>query len=173
MRIRATPSGEAGMSLRACLACWTAHSDGPLEESACEGCPFQSRRRWVKTIHRRPELFARGIPPTMGRTGLRGDDSVAGSGRRTNGVECALWHGVEINCVNRPRRVVTAAAAAQTSLGHARQTVSSSALMQLVDTVCSPPRLRGWMSGRTSSALSVDRSSGVRKARIHPNSYDI
>ena len=68
---------------------------------------------------------------------------------------------------------MTAAAAVQASLGHVRQIFSSSALMQLVDTVCSPPRLRGWMSGRTSNSLSVDRSSGVRKARIHPNSYDI
>ena len=89
MRFRATPSGEAGISGRDCLACWTAHSDGPLEKSACVGCLLQSRRRWVETMRRWPELFASGTPPTMERPGLRGDDAVAGSAKRMNGVECA------------------------------------------------------------------------------------
>ena len=35
--------------------------DRPLERSACVACPFQSRRRWVETKRRWPELFAEAV----------------------------------------------------------------------------------------------------------------
>ena len=35
--------------------------DRPLERSACVGCPFQSRQRWVETKRRWPELFAEAV----------------------------------------------------------------------------------------------------------------
>ena len=52
------PLIEAGMSRRDCLEWWTARYDRPLERSACVGCPFHSRKRWVETKRRWPELFA-------------------------------------------------------------------------------------------------------------------
>ena len=52
------PLIEAGMSRRDCADWWAARYDRPLERSACVACPFQSRRRWVETKRRWPELFA-------------------------------------------------------------------------------------------------------------------
>ena len=51
------PLIESGMSRQDCLAWWEARYDRPLERSACVGCPYQSRRRWVETKRRFPELF--------------------------------------------------------------------------------------------------------------------
>ena len=51
------PLIEAGMSRRDCMAWWPARYDRPLERSACVACPYQSRQRWVDTMHRWPELF--------------------------------------------------------------------------------------------------------------------
>ena len=55
------PLIEAGMSRRDCLEWWQARYDRPLERSACIGCPYQSRRRWVETKGRWPELFAEAV----------------------------------------------------------------------------------------------------------------
>ena len=55
------PLIEAGMSRRDCLEWWKARYDQPLERSACIGCPYQSRRRWVETKHRWPDLFAEAV----------------------------------------------------------------------------------------------------------------
>ena len=55
------PLIEAGMSRRDCLEWWTARYDRPLERSACVGCPFQSRQRWVETKRRWPKLFAEAV----------------------------------------------------------------------------------------------------------------
>ena len=52
------PLIEAGMSRRDCLDWWQARYARPLERSACVACPYQSRRRWIETMHRWPELFA-------------------------------------------------------------------------------------------------------------------
>ena len=35
-----------------------ARYDRPLERSACIGCPYQSRQRWIETKRRWTELFA-------------------------------------------------------------------------------------------------------------------
>ena len=43
------PLIEAGMSRKQCIAWWQARYDRPLERSACIGCPYQSRQRWVET----------------------------------------------------------------------------------------------------------------------------
>ncbi len=173
VRIRATPSGEPGISGRDSLAWWTAHPDELWRNRLAQAAPSSPAGAGSRPCAGGPNCSLREFRQRWRGLGLSGDDAVAGSGRGPNGVECALLHDVEINCENRHRRVVTAAAAVQASLGHARQILSSSALMQLVDTACSPPRLCGCMSGRTSNSLSVDRASGVRKAIIHPNSYDI
>ncbi len=55
------PLIEAGMSRRDCAAWWAARYDRPLERSACVACPFQSRRRWVETKRRWPQLFAEAV----------------------------------------------------------------------------------------------------------------
>lgn len=55
------PLIEAGMSRRDCVDWWEARYDRPLERSACIGCPFQSRRRWVETKRRWPDLFAEAL----------------------------------------------------------------------------------------------------------------
>ena len=55
------PLIEAGMSRRDCMDWWEARYDRPLERSACVGCPFQSRSRWVETKRRWPELFAEAV----------------------------------------------------------------------------------------------------------------
>ena len=55
------PLIEAGMSRSDCLAWWKARYDRPLERSACIGCPYQSRHRWVETKGRWPELFAEAV----------------------------------------------------------------------------------------------------------------
>ena len=49
------------MSRRDCLEWWQARYDRPLERSACIGCPYQSRQRWVETKGRWPELFAEAV----------------------------------------------------------------------------------------------------------------
>ena len=65
------PLIEAGMSRRDCLAWWEARYDRPLERSACVGCPYQSRRRWVETMQRWPDLFAEAVEIDAGmRDGL-------------------------------------------------------------------------------------------------------
>ena len=65
------PLIEAGMSRRDCLDWWAARYDGPLERSACVGCPFQSRQRWVETRRRWPDLFAEVVEIDAGlRDGL-------------------------------------------------------------------------------------------------------
>ena len=51
------PLIEAGMSRMDCMEWWKARYNRPLERSACIGCPYQSRRRWVETKRRWPELF--------------------------------------------------------------------------------------------------------------------
>ena len=51
------PLIESGMSRQDCLDWWEARYDRPLERSACVGCPYQSRQRWVETKQRFPELF--------------------------------------------------------------------------------------------------------------------
>ena len=51
------PLIEAGMSRSHCLDWWEERYERPLERSACIGCPYQSRRRWVETKRRWPELF--------------------------------------------------------------------------------------------------------------------
>ena len=51
------PLIESGMSRQDCLDWWDARYDRPLERSACVGCPYQSRQRWVETKRRFPELF--------------------------------------------------------------------------------------------------------------------
>ena len=55
------PLIEAGMSRRDCADWWAARYDRPLERSACVACPYQSRRRWVETMHRWPGLFAEAV----------------------------------------------------------------------------------------------------------------
>ncbi len=55
------PLIEAGMSRRDCEEWWEARYDRPLERSACVACPFQSRRRWVETRRRWPQLFAEAV----------------------------------------------------------------------------------------------------------------
>ena len=55
------PLIEAGMSRRDCYDWWAARYDRPLERSACLACPYQSRRRWVETKRRWPELFAEAL----------------------------------------------------------------------------------------------------------------
>ena len=55
------PLIEADMSRQDCMDWWASRYDRPLERSACVGCPFQSRRRWVETKHRWPELFAEAV----------------------------------------------------------------------------------------------------------------
>ena len=55
------PLIEAGMSRSDCLAWWKARYNRPLERSACIGCPYQSRHRWVETKGRWPELFAEAV----------------------------------------------------------------------------------------------------------------
>ncbi len=55
------PLIETGMSRQDCIDWWTARYDRPLERSACVACPFQSRRRWVETKHRWPELFVEAV----------------------------------------------------------------------------------------------------------------
>ena len=55
------PLIEAGMSRSDCAEWWAARYDRPLERSACVARPFQSRRRWVETKRRWPELFAEAV----------------------------------------------------------------------------------------------------------------
>ena len=55
------PLIEAGMSRRDCMDWWDSRYDRPLERSACVACPFQSRRRWVETKRRWPDLFAEAV----------------------------------------------------------------------------------------------------------------
>ncbi len=55
------PLIEARMSRRDCTDWWEARYDRPLERSACVACPYQSRKRWVETMHRWPELFAEAV----------------------------------------------------------------------------------------------------------------
>ena len=55
------PLIEAGMSRKGCADWWAARYDRPLERSACVACPFQSRKRWVETKRRWPELFAEAV----------------------------------------------------------------------------------------------------------------
>ena len=55
------PLIEASMSRRDCIDWWEDRYDRPLERSACVACPYQSRRRWVETMHRWPELFAEAV----------------------------------------------------------------------------------------------------------------
>ena len=55
------PLIEAGMSRRDCMDWWDARYERPLERSACIGCPYQPRRRWVETKRRWPELFAEAV----------------------------------------------------------------------------------------------------------------
>ena len=57
------------MSRRDCLDWWAARYDRPLERSACVGCPFQSRQRWVETRRRWPELFAEAVEIDAGLRG--------------------------------------------------------------------------------------------------------
>ena len=49
------------MSRSDCLNWWQERYDRPLERSACVACPFQSRKRWVETKRRWPELFAEAV----------------------------------------------------------------------------------------------------------------
>ena len=55
------PLIEARMSRSDCLNWWQERYDRPLERSACVACPFQSRKRWVETKRRWPELFAEAV----------------------------------------------------------------------------------------------------------------
>ena len=55
------PLIEAGMSRSDCMNWWQERYDRPLERSACVACPFQSRKRWVETKRRWPELFAEAV----------------------------------------------------------------------------------------------------------------
>ena len=55
------PLIEAGMSRSDCADWWADRYDRPLERSAGVACPFQSRRRWVETKRRWPELFAEAV----------------------------------------------------------------------------------------------------------------
>lgn len=55
------PLIEAGMSRKDCLAWWKSRYDRPLERSACIGCPYQSRERWIETKRRWPDLFAEAV----------------------------------------------------------------------------------------------------------------
>ena len=55
------PLIEAGMSRRDCMEWWEARYDRPLERSACVACPYQSRRRWIETMRKWPELFAEAV----------------------------------------------------------------------------------------------------------------
>ena len=55
------PLIEAGMSRRDCMEWWKARYNRPLERSACIGCPYQSRQRWVETKRRWLELFAEAV----------------------------------------------------------------------------------------------------------------
>ena len=55
------PLIEAGMSRSHCLDWWEARYERPLERSACIGCPYQSRQRWVETKRRWPELFREAV----------------------------------------------------------------------------------------------------------------
>ena len=55
------PLIEARMSRQDCLDWWEARYDRPLERSACVGCPYQSRQRWVETKRRFPELFREAV----------------------------------------------------------------------------------------------------------------
>ena len=67
------PLIEAGMSRMDCMEWWKARYNRPLERSACIGCPYQSRQRWVETKGRWPELFAEAVEidsNMRGRAGL-------------------------------------------------------------------------------------------------------
>ncbi len=55
------PLIEAGMSRKDCMEWWKERYDRPLERSACVGCPYQSRQRWVETKRRWPGLFAEAV----------------------------------------------------------------------------------------------------------------
>ena len=55
------PLIAVGMSRKDCLEWWQARYDRPLECSACIGCPYQSRQRWIETKRRWPELFAEAV----------------------------------------------------------------------------------------------------------------
>ncbi len=58
------PLIEAARSRSDCLNGWQERDDRPLERSAYVACPFQSRRRWVETKRRWPEMRRhRGQPP--------------------------------------------------------------------------------------------------------------
>ena len=52
------PLIEAGMSRRDCMEWWKARYNRLLERSACIGCPYQSRQRWVETKRQWPKPFA-------------------------------------------------------------------------------------------------------------------
>ena len=55
------PLIERGMSRSDCMNWWKKRYDRPLERSACVACPFQSRKRWVETKRRWPEMFAEAV----------------------------------------------------------------------------------------------------------------
>ena len=55
------PLIAVGMSRKDCLEWWEGRYDRPLEGSACVGCPYQSRQRWVETKRRFPELFREAV----------------------------------------------------------------------------------------------------------------
>ena len=68
------PLIEAGMSRSDCADWWASRYDRPLERSACVGCPFQSRRRWVETKHPVAGAVRRGGADRRqiaGRAGIR------------------------------------------------------------------------------------------------------
>ena len=52
------PLVEANMSRRDCLDWWASRYDRPLAKSACVGCPYQTKSRWLETKERYPEVFA-------------------------------------------------------------------------------------------------------------------
>ncbi len=52
---------EAGVSKRGCMVRLKARYDRPLEHSACIGCPYQSRHRWVEAKGRWSEMSAEAV----------------------------------------------------------------------------------------------------------------
>ena len=81
------------MSRKDCLEWWKERYDRPLERSACVGCPFQSRQRWMETKRRWPKLFAEAVDidaNMRGKTGLRQGALPASSTGAPRARRCSL-----------------------------------------------------------------------------------
>ena len=79
------PLIAVGMSRKDCLEWWGARYDRPLERSACIGCPYQSRHRWIETKRRFPELFDEAIEIDSNMRGRQG--RLSGVGQALDSVQ--------------------------------------------------------------------------------------